>query len=335
MAFGIGRRQFVCAFGGAVAVWPLVSRAQQPPIPIVGFLNHNNTPEAFAPSLAALRQGLSDKGYEDGRNVTIAVRYALGQADRLPALADELVRLNAAVLVAGGGFNAGSAIAEKMASATTPVIFLSAGDAVKGGLVAALNRPGGNFTGVVILANELDAKRLELLDQIVPKEAPLSFFVDGHDAAVADDQARAGAAAANALGRRLTVVRIADEAEFEPAFAAMAARHDGGVAVGASAYFNSRRQQIVQLAARYALPAVYEFRGFVSDGGLMSYGTDLSASYRLVGDYVARVLKGEKPADMPVQQATAFNLVINLKAAKTLGLTLPLPLLGRADEVIE
>jgi putative ABC transport system substrate-binding protein len=335
MVIDIGRRQFISALGGAVVAWPLAARAQQSAMPIVGVLNHNNTPEAFAPYLAAFRQGLVEQGYEEGRNVAIAIRYALGQADRLPALADELLGLNVAVIFASGGFFPGNAAAEKKASATTPIVFVSGGDMVKGGLIAALNRPGGNLTGVLILTNELDAKRLELLDQIVPKQVTIAFVVDGHDAAVTDAQAQAAEAAARALGRQLTVARVADEADLDAAFAAMAARHDGGVAVGASAYFNSRRQQIVQLAARYELPAVYEFREFVRDGGLMSYGTDLAAAYRLAGQYVARVLKGEKPADRPVQEATFFNLVINLKLAKTLGLTLPLSLLGRADEVIE
>jgi putative tryptophan/tyrosine transport system substrate-binding protein len=334
VAINIERRKFISALGATVA-WPLVARAQQSVMPVVGVLNDNNTPEAFAPSLAAFRQGLGEQGYEEGRNVAIAIRYAQGQADRLPTLADELLGLNAAVIFASGGFFPGNAAAEKKASATTPIVFVSGGDLVKGGLIDALNRPGGNFTGVIILTIELDPKRLELLDQIVPKQAALAFLVDGHDVNVADAEAQGGEAAAGALGRQLTVVRIAGEGDLEPAFAAMAARHDGGVAVGVGAFFNSRRQRIVQLAARYAVPAVYEFREFVRDGGLMSYGTDLAAAYHLAGQYVARVLKGERPADMPVQRATTYNLVINLKIAKTLGLTLPLPLLGRADEVIE
>jgi putative tryptophan/tyrosine transport system substrate-binding protein len=328
----MNRRQFITLLGGAAA-WPVAARAQQAAMPVIGILNHNNTPEAFLPYLAALRQGLGEQGYEEGRNVAITIRYALGQVDRLPALADELVRLNVAVILAAGG--AGTADAERTATATTPIVFVTTGDLVKAGLIAALNRPGGNATGVLLLANELDAKRLELLDQIVPKQATITFLVDGRDAAVADDQARVGEAAAARLGRQVMVARVAGEADLEPAFAAMAARHDGGVAVGTSAYFNSRRQQIVQLAARYALPAIYEWREFVFDGGLMSYGTDLAASYRLGGQYVARVLKGEKPADMPAQQATIFNLVINLRLAKTLSLTVPLALLTRADEVIE
>jgi putative tryptophan/tyrosine transport system substrate-binding protein len=334
MAINVGRRRFISALGGAAA-WPLAARAQQPAMPIVGILNHNNTPEAFAPSLAAFRQGLREQGYEEGHNVAIAIRYALAQADRLPTLADELLGLNVAVIFASGGFFPGNAAAEKKASATTPIVFVSGGDMVEGGLIRALNRPGGNFTGVIVEAIELDPKRLELLDQIVPKQAALAFLVDGHDVTVADAEAQAAEAAAGALGRRLTVVRIAGDGDLEPAFAAMAPRHDGGVAVGVGAFFNSRRQQIVQLAARYAVPAVYEFREFARDGGLMSYGTDLAAVYHLAGQYVARVLKGERPADMPVQRATMFNLVINLKVAKTLRLTLPLPLLGRADEVIE
>jgi ABC-type uncharacterized transport system substrate-binding protein len=335
MAVEMRRRDFVTVLGGASLAWPLAARAQRPAMPIVGILNHNNTPEAFAPYLAAFRRGLAESGYEEGRNVAITIRYALGQPERLPALADELLGLNVAVIFASGGFFPGNAAAEKKASATTPVVFASGGDVVKGGLVAALNRPGGNLTGVVVRSDELYAKRIELLDQIVPKQATIAILVYGNDATVADAEAQAGETAARALGRQLTVARIAGDDDLEPAFAAMAARHDGGVAVGASAFFNSHRQQIVQFAARYALPAVYEFREFVIDGGLMSYGPDAAAAYQLAGQYVARVLKGEKPADMPVQQAAVFDLVINLKVAKTLGLTLPLPLLGRADEVIE
>ncbi len=335
MAINIARRKVMLALGGLAVAWPRVARAQQAAMPVVGILNHNNTPDAFAPYLAAFRRGLAELGYEEGRNVAFAVRYALGQPDLLPALADELLGLNVAVIFASGGFFPGSAAAERKASATTPVVFVSGGDVVKGGLVAALNRPGGNFTGVVVRIDELYAKRLELLDQIVSKQATIALLVDGHDATVADDQAQAGETAAGALGRKLSVARIAGEADLEPAFAAMAARRDGGVVIGASAFFNSRRQQVVRLAARYALPAVYEFREFVIDGGLMSYGPNIASAYQLGGKYIARVLKGEEPADMPVQEVAVFNLVINMKVAKTLGLTLPLPLLGRADEVIE
>jgi ABC-type uncharacterized transport system substrate-binding protein len=325
------RREVITLIGGTAAMWSLAARAQQAALPIVAVLNEQETSDAFDVRLAVFQRGLSEGGYDNGRNVTIETYFALGSADRLFAYADAL-RRNIAVIFTTGGRNAANVA--KKATSTIPIVFISSGDLIRDGLVAALNRPGGNATGVNLLAADLNAKRIELIDQILPRGASITFlnYSPEHDAA---EQAAVAARAAQGLGRPLTVAGIAGEADFEPAFAAMAARHDGGFVIGANAFYSAHVARLVGLAAQYSLPAIYQWREFVTQGGLMGYGTNLEASYALCGHYVARILAGENPADMPVQQATKFDLVINLKTAKTLGLTLPLPVLGFADEVIE
>jgi len=324
------RRDFITLIGGAAApslLCTLAARAQQPVV--VGFLSQS-WPDRF-PYLPGLRQGLKDAGYVEGENLKIEYRWAEGQNDRLPALADELVRRQAAVIMVGPG---PALLAASAATKTIPIIFQTGGDVVKQGLIASLNRPGGNLTGVMQLAAALTAKRLELLHQLVPQAALIATF-KYLQAVTTDDQAAALQAAARALGVRLLEIGIGDERDFEPAFAKLTQEGAGALFVGSASFFVSRRDQIVSLAGRHRVPAVYESREFNTIGGLMSYGTDFSTVYRQVGRYAGRVLNGEKVGDLPVVQPIAFDLVINLKTAKVLGLEVPPQLIALADEVIE
>jgi putative ABC transport system substrate-binding protein len=323
----VNRREFITLIGGTTA-WPLMARAQQPAMPVIGFLNGQSLAN-FMHLLAAFRSGLSETGYEEGRNTAIEFRWAEGRADRLPALANELVRSQVAVLVATGGAH----LAAKEATATIPIV-CTMGDPLKLGLVGSLSRPGGNLTGVSILTNELEPKRLELLQELVPQPAPFAVLLDP-DFPEAAGQARELQAAAGTIGRQIHIVSASTELEIEKAFIAVVGLGAAGLVVTANPFFNSRRDQIIALAARHVLPAIYESREAPASGGLMSYGPNLPAMYRQVGIYAGRILKGERPGDLPVQQPTKFDMVINLRAAKALGLTPATSVLLRADEVIE
>jgi putative ABC transport system substrate-binding protein len=325
------RREFISLIGSAAAAWPLAARAQQRAMPVIGLLG-STSPEGFDNVTAAFRKGLGETGYVEGRNVVMEFRWAQNQYDRLPALAAEFVRRQVAAIVAFGAINA--PLAAKAATATIPIIFSIGSDPVEFGLVASLNRPGGNVTGVVQLSRELLAKRLELLRELLPNATSIGLIVNpnnpGTEFSVKEVQGLA-----HAGGWLLHVVPVAGEADLVSAFATLVRLKARAFLLGTDALFNSQYQQIVALAVRHSMPAIYQFREFAEAGGLMSYGTNRADQYHLVGTYAGRILKGEKPADLPVQLSTKVELVINLKTAKTLGLTFPIALLGRADEVIE
>jgi putative tryptophan/tyrosine transport system substrate-binding protein len=326
----IKRRDFITLLGGAVAAWPLAARAQQPAMPVIGFLN-SSSPGGYAP-LAAFRQGVNEAGYIEGRNVTIEYRWAEGHHGRLPELAADLVRRKVTVIAAT---TTPAALAAKAATATIPVVFETGGDPVKLGLVASLNRPGGNLTGVTNLNTEVTPKRLEVLHEIIPTATTFALLINSSSPGLAESTTRDVRASARTLGVALHVVSATTDNEIDDAFASLAKLRAGGLVIGSDSFFSSRTERLASLALRYALPAAYQWREFAVAGGLISYGTDTRDAYRLAGIYTARVLKGEKPADLPVQQATKVELYINLKTAKTLGITIPLPLSGRADELIE
>jgi ABC-type uncharacterized transport system substrate-binding protein len=325
----VKRRQFITLLGGATA-WPLVARAQQPGVPVIGFLN-SRAPGDDPHLLAALRQGLRDSGYTEGQNVTIEYRFADNRYDRLPTLAADLVRRQVVVIVANGP----AARAAKAATATIPIVFASGFDPVEAGLVASLNRPGGNVTGVTILGVELGPKRLELLHELIPTKAIIAALVNPSDPARAETTSRGLQAAAQALGLKLHVLYASTDHDLEAVFTSLAGLRAGGLVIGEEPFFNSRSGQLGALAFRHAVPAIYQLREFAAGGGLASYGPNLSDAYHLMGSYTGRILNGAKPADLPVQQSTKVELIINMKAAKALGISVPLPLSGRADEVIE
>jgi putative tryptophan/tyrosine transport system substrate-binding protein len=326
----IRRRDFITLLGGAAVAWPLAARAQQAAIPVVGFL-HGASPDAYAPMVTALRQGLADTGYVEGHNVAIDYRWAEGHYDQLPALAADLVHRRVAGIVTGG---TPTTIAAKAVTSTVPIIFSVGIDPVQAGLVASLNRPGGNLTGVVVLIVELAAKRLQLLHELVPTASIIAVLVN--PATPATEPEMSGLRdAARALGLQLHVLNASTESELDKAFGTLVELRAGALVVSVEPFLNSQRARIVALAARHAVPAIYGVREFAAAGGLMSYGTDLADSYRRVGTYAGKILMGAKPADLPVQQVVRVEFVINLKAAKALGLSFPLPLIGRADEVIE
>ena len=311
--------------------WPLAVRAQPSAMPLIGILGFTS-PQAFATELAAFHRGLGEAGYVEGQNVAIEYRWAQGQFDRLPALAVELARLTLSVLAAIG--TPASAFAAKAATATIPIVFVSGGDPVRMGLVGSLNRPGGNATGVYMLTAALEPKRIELIRELVPNAAVIGAVVDPNspDTRLQMEELPA---AASALGRQIKIFNAGSDSEIDAAFAAVAEQNIGAVLVASSPFYLPRREQFVALAARARMPTVYYLRAFAEAGGLMSYGTSLTDAYRQAGVYAGRILKGEKAADLPIQQSVKVELVINMKTAKTLGLTFPLTLLGRADEVIE
>jgi ABC-type uncharacterized transport system substrate-binding protein len=326
------RRDFIVVLGSAVAARPLAARAQQPAMPVVGFLN-SASPESYAPQLAGFRQGLHEVGYTEGENVAIEFRWAKAQYDRLPELAADLARRRVAVIAATGG--SVSAIAAKSATATIPIVFTSGGDPVRMGLVASLNRPGGNVTGVSLFTSTLAAKRLELLHELVPAAKVIAVLLNPANPSSEADR-RAVEAAAPAIGLQIVVLKATNGTEIGKAFDALSQYKVDAVLVGADPLFdNSGRDQLIVLAARHAVPAIYDWRDVAAAGGLVSYGSNLAEGYRLAGIYTGRILKGEKPADLPVQQPAKFEFVINLKTAKALGLTIPSQMQLLADEVIE
>jgi putative ABC transport system substrate-binding protein len=327
----VNRREVIALLGGVVAMWPRAVRAQQPALPVIGFLS-TTTPGPFAHLIAGFRRGLQEVGYLDGRNVVIEYRWAEGRYDRVQALALDLVQRQVAVIVTTGGET--SAVAAKAATTTIPIVFNTGTDPVRIGLVASLARPGGNATGVNIFTTELAEKRLGLLLDVVPAAVTIAILLNPNFApALANG--REAEVAARALGKEIIVFNAASEREIDTAFDGVAQLGAHVLLVGSDPYFNSRREQIVALAARHGIPAVYEWREFAQAGGMMSYGTNLVEAYRQQGIYVGRILRGEKPADLPVIQLSKFELVLNLKTATSLGIVFPPGLLAIADEVIE
>jgi len=324
------RRHFITLIGGAAAGWPLAARAQQAAMPVIGFL-HGASSEGYKPMVTSFRRGLKEAGYVDGRNVTIEFRWADGHYDRLPAMAADLVRRQVAVIVTGG---TPAAIVAKAATSTIPTVIIVGGDPVQLGLVESLNRPGGNVTGLAVLTVELEAKKLELLHELLPAATAIALLVNP-TTVLTESETKGVQDAARSLGLHLHVLNASTESQIDAAFGALVELRASALIVSVDTFLNNSRGQIVALAARYAVPAVYGVRDYVNAGGLMSYGTDLVDMYGQSGIYARKILKGARPADLPIQQVTKVALVINLKTAKTLGLTFPTTLLGRADEVIE
>jgi ABC-type uncharacterized transport system substrate-binding protein len=324
------RREFITLLGGA-ATWPVAVRAQQDGTAVVGYL-HSGAAAAFAHLVAVFRQALRDSGYVEGKNLAIEYRWANGEYDRLQVLATDLVQRQVAVIVTAGGSVSG--LAAKKATTSIPIVFTAGDDPIRVGLVTSLNHPGGNVTGAYVIIGVLDSKKLGLLREIAPKSAVIGLLENGTNPAI-QDRVRSVQEAARAIGPQVQLFYASDGRTLETAFARMSQSGVGAVVVGADPFFNSQREQIVALAARYAIPAIYETRDYVLAGGLMSYGTDLSEGYRQVGLYTGRILKGDKPGDLPVVQSSKFELVINMKTANTLGLVVPNSMQLLADEVIE
>ena len=326
------RREFITLLGGATAAWPMLARAQQPAMQVIGFLDSTSA-ETNADLLRAFHHGLKDSGYVEGQNVAIEYRWAENQIDRLPSVAAELVRRKVAVIAASGG--PASALAAKAATTTIPIVFSGGEDPVRLGLVASFARPGGNLTGINFFNAELVPKRLALLRELVPGAARVAVLLNPGNAAIAESNMRDVEAAARAIGLQIQVLNASTSREIDAAFATFVRERPDAVFVGGGPFFRSRRVQMVQLAAHQSVPATYGLRDFVEIGGLMSYGASLADAYRQVGVYTGRILKGAKPADLPVVQSTKFDLVINAQTARMLGLAVPPALLASADEVIE
>ena len=325
------RRQFITLLGGAAAAWPLAARAQQPAMPVIGFLS-GRWPGEAASAVDAFRQGLGEFGYIEGQNVTIEYRWAEGHYDRLPALAAELVARQVAVIAATGGEASG--LAAKAATATIPIVFTMGGDPVELGLVVSLNKPGGNVTGVTFIVNDIPTKRLGLLRQLVPNATTIAMLVNPNFPATSAE-VRDVQAAARTIGLEIDLLPASTSREIDAALATFVRKRPDALFVGGDPFLLGQRNQIASLAARNAVPAIYAQREFVAAGGLISYGANLADGYRQVGIYAARILKGEKPANPPVVQPTKFEMAINVKTAKALGLQIPDKLLALADEVIE
>ena len=323
------RRKFFTFFCGAAVAWPLRARAQQPKIPVVGFLN-GGSPDGYAPYLTGFLHGLIETGYVEGKNVAVDYQWAKGQYDHLQVMAADLVRRKVAVIAA----NTPTAPVAKASTTEIPIVFVNTGDPVMADLVTSFNRPGGNVTGVSLLGPELETKRLELLNQFIPGTTPIDVLVNPTNPA-AEFQLRKLQEAVGVIKRQIDIVRASTAFDIETAFEIAAQKRAGGLLVVQDPFFNSQREQLVALAARHKQPVIYPLREFAEIGGLVSYGNDLVDGYRQMGVYAGRILKGEKPADLPVVQPTKFEFVINLKTAKTLGLTIPPSLLTTADEVIE
>ena len=323
------RRDFIALIGGTAAAWPIMARAQRPEIPVVAFLN-GGSPDGYAPMVAAFHQGLKDTGYVEAQSVRMEYRWADGQYDRLPAMAADLVHRQVAVIVT----NSPGMLAAKAATTTIPIVFTTSGDPVELGFVASLARPGRNITGVTQLNVEVAPKRLELMHELVPTATIMAVLVNPAYPS-AEIQSRGMQAAAHTLGVQLHILRASNERAIDDAFATLAQLRAGAFVISSDPFFNSRAEQFAALALRHAVPTIFQYREFAAAGGLMSYGGSIIDSYRQAGVYTGRILKGEKPADLPVQQSTKVELIINLKTANALGLTVPITLLGRADEVIE
>jgi putative tryptophan/tyrosine transport system substrate-binding protein len=326
------RREFITFVGGAVTSLPLSARAQQPAMPVIGFIGASS-PELYAIRLGVFREGLKEAGYIEGQNVTIEYRWARDDVGRLPALAADLVQRRVNVIVAGSGTP--GAVAAKAATTTIPIVFAVAVDPIKVGLVESLNRPGGNLTGVTNLNVEIGPKRLEVLHALLPTASDFAVLIDPTGPALAEPFVREVETAARSLGLRLHVLHASTERDFDSVFARVGQLKAAALIIGPSTSFVGRSEQLATLATRYKVPAIYQYRPFTAAGGLMSYGSDETEYYHLVGIFTGRILKGEKPAQLPVEQSTKVELIINLKTAKALGIDVPLSLLGRADEVIE
>jgi len=334
MTVTIGRRELLAALGGAVAVWPFGARAQQPAMPVIGFLDPRSSDDALTPVfLRAFRQGLKETGYVEGENVAVQYRWAENQNDRLPALVADLIRRGVTVIATPASTPA--ALAAKAATTTIPIVFTTAGDPVRLGLVGSLSRPGGNVTGVTTLGVELVPKRLELLHELVPTATTMALLINPTSPALAEPTTTYMQAAASARGLKIHVLHASTKLDFDTVFATLIQLRADGLAIGPDALFTSRAEELASLTLRHRVPAIYQYPQFTAAGGLMSYSDSLADAYRQAGVYVGRILKGERPADLPVQQSTKVELIINLKTARALGITVPLPLLARADEVIE
>jgi putative ABC transport system substrate-binding protein len=325
------RRQFITLLGGAAATWPLVARAQQPAMATIGFLSSRSAGDSLG-EVAAFRQGLTESGYDEDRNVRIEFRWAEGHFEKLSPLAEELVRRPVTVLAAVGGYQTAQAV--KVATASIPIVFAIGEDPVKVGLVSNINRPGGNLTGATFATALLGAKRLGLLRELVPDAEVIGLLVN-ENSTQGQEQMRDVQEAAQKLGQRLVVLSGGSDEGIDAAFASLAQQHVKALLIGADPFFDPRRNRLIALVAQQAIPAIYQFRGYAVSGGLMSYGASITAHYRQVGVYVGRVLNGDKPADLPIMFPSKFELVINLKTARALGITLSSGLLSIADEVIE
>jgi putative tryptophan/tyrosine transport system substrate-binding protein len=325
------RREFITILGGAAVAWSLAARAEQSTIPVIGFIG-GESPDLYADLLRALRQGLKETGYVEGQNLAIEYCWAEGHNDRLSAFATDLVRRQVAVIVAAG---TPATLAAKAATTTIPIVFFVAGGPVELGLVASLNRPGGNLTGMTTLTLEVASKWLELLHELMPTTSTFAVLINPTSPALAEIQSRDLLTAARKLGLQVHLLEASTDSDIDVAFARLVQLRSGGLVISSDSFLERRSERLGALAKRYAVPAICGFREFATAGGLMSYGASITDAFRWIGVYTGRVLKGEKPADLPVQQATKVELIINLKTAKALALTVPLPMLGRADEVIE
>jgi putative ABC transport system substrate-binding protein len=325
------RRDFIKGIAGSAAAWPLAANAQVSTMPVIGYLTSRGPDDAPA-LLAAFRQGLKDKGFVEGQNVAIQYRFGENQNKRLPALAAELIHRQVDVIAA---LTTQAALAAKAATTTIPIVFETGNDPVQLGLVVSLNRPGGNITGATQTNVEIAPKQLELLHDLIPNATVIALLVNPADRATAETESKAVLAASRALGLELHVLNASTESDFEGVFANVRQLRAGGLVIATDALFTTHSEQLAALAMRHAVPAIYKGREFAAAGGLLSYGSDITESYRRAGIYTGRILKGDTPADLPVQQANKIELFINLKTARALGVTIPLPLLGRADEVIE